>query len=746
MKNSYFIAFMATGLLCLGPAYGQARKVERVLGRYTVRSIEFNFIGKRTYKHKRLLGKLGFRKDEAIDAALAEFGREDLEEFYLRRGFAFVRVALDYRRLPEGDVIYTIEEGPRVKIKTVTLTGNKAVKTNTLKKAIKVVKKKWVFWPRYYNEEELNADADRLEDAYWERGFLDYRVTAKKEFTDDKSKVRIAFEILEGPVYTVGKIILSGAQKIYDIDINGHFTEEAVLAQLKLEPGQIYRKRQADSDRKQLLKIYRECGFINAAVALYVDKLSADEGAQSEGEFASEGIVNVEFKITEGEPFRIGRIDVIGNKQTQDKVIRRVLDSYGFQPGQRYNADIARGDGSGELEIEIRRDVYTEEATITALTGYEIGQKNVEVYVEEGQTGQWILNAGISSDSGVMGGLIWEQRNFDINDWPESLDEFLSIFWSDLGPRAFTGAGQSLRIALMPGTELSQYTISFREPYFQDRPVWLDVIGLDNEWERESYEEGRTKGYVGFGERYERRYRDRWRKSIGFRVENVDIDGIDFDAPKEIKDVKGDNALVGVKVDVDKDLTDDRIMPTEGQHLNGSYEQVAGEHTFGILSGTYRWYKTIYEDLAGQRTILATRLRAATVLGDAPPFEKFYGGGMYTIRGFEYRGVSTRGTPEVGGVPVAGAEDKDPIGSDWIFLANAEVTVPLVSEDLAALFFIDSGAIDSGNYRAAVGAGIQILIPQWFGRVPMRIGVAAPFLKDDSDDTEAFFFSVGRLF
>jgi len=58
---------------------------------------------------------------------------------------------------------------------------------------------------------------------------------------------------------------------------------------------------------------------------------------------------------------------------------------------------------------------------------------------------------------------------------------------------------------------------------------------------------------------------------------------------------------------------------------------------------------------------------------------------------------------------------------------------------------VDSGLIDSGGYRAAVGTGIQILIPQWFGPVPMRFEIAAPFMKDSEDDTQVFSFSVGGL-
>lgn len=67
-------------------------------------------------------------------------------------------------------------------------------------------------------------------------------------------------------------------------------------------------------------------------------------------------------------------------------------------------------------------------------------------------------------------------------------------------------------------------------------------------------------------------------------------------------------------------------------------------------------------------------------------------------------------------------------------------------DEFAALFFVDSGTIDTGDYRVSVGTGIQILIPQWFGPVPMRFSIAAPVMKDKEDKTQVFNFSIGRLF
>ncbi len=684
-----------------------------VVEKNIVRSIVL--VGNRKYKAEKLRKKLDLKVGEYFDPILAESGRVALTEFYHKKGFAFVQVALDAEQLSYGKLIYTIDEGPRAKVESVKFSGNSAIETKALGKAVKTKKKKWFLWPRYYDEEQVAADVTRLQSVYYARGFLDASIAARREFNRDRSKVGLTFAIDEGAVYTIGEIIFTG---------NKHFRESQLLVELKLKQGQIYSERKAGSDANRLLKLYRENGFIDAKVGHSV-------------KFISKAEVNVEFGITEGERFRIGRINITGNEQTQDKVVRRVLDEYDFQPGRWYNADIARGDGSGKLEKEIRRMVLTEAATITP-SGEVLGQRDAQVSIIEGQTGMVMVGAGVASDSGVIGQLVFEQRNFDIKDWPETFGEFIT-------GRAFKGAGQSLRIALEPGTEVSEYSISFTEPYFQNKPISLDVIGSSYERERESYDEGRTRGYIGF----EKRYKNRWRRSIGFRLENVDVDSIDSDAPKEINSVKGNNALAGVRLGIGRDLTDDRFNPSRGYIFNASYEQFGGDHTFGILGGTYRRYRAVYEDLAGRKTVLATKFHAATVVGDAPPFEKFYAGGSgtYGIRGFDYRGVSTRGVPTtVGGVPVAGAKKKDPIGSDWILLANAEVVVPLVSDNFAALFFVDGGAIDSGNYRAAVGTGIQILIPQWFGPVPMRFELAVPLMKDDEDDTQVFSFSVGRLF
>ena len=669
------------------------------------------FRGNSAFKDKTLRKNLSFKEGDYLDPIMAETGRAALAEFYRQKGFPDARVAADSSGLPEGKISYTIDEGPRARIRQIKFKGNSAIKTSDLKKAVKIQTNEWFFWPSYYTEEKVAADVERLRNIYYRKGFLNHKVTAV-------GQTYITFLIEEGPVYKVGEIVITG---------NKHFDTpalEKVRAGLGLEQGKVYNQKSADSYAAAVLKLYRENGFVDAQV----EQRAGFKGAGTD-------IVNLEINIIEGGQFRIGQIDIGGNEVTHDRVVRRILDEYGFTPGQLYNADIAPKEGGGKLERDVQRMLLTEQTIIRPVNPADgsTDRKDARVDIKEGLTGMWSPGVAVGSDSGVMGRLIFQQRNFDVTDWPESFGEFITM-------KAFKGAGQTLRVSLEPGTEVSQYSVAFTEPYFRDKPTSMDVVGSSYTRGRESYEEERLRSYLSF----EQRLKNRWRKSLGFRLENVEVGDVDSDAPKEIKSVEGGNVLAGVKVGFGRDMTDDRFTPSRGYSFDAGYEQVTCDENFGILKGVYVLYRTLYEDLLGRKTVLAAKVHGATVVGDAPPFEKFYGGGSgtYGIRGFGYRGVSTRGLQ----TNVLTPKRRDPIGSDWIFLAGTEVTMPLVGENFSALFFVDSGAIDTGGYRAAVGTGIQIMIPQWFGPVPMRFELAKPFMKDDNDETRVFSFSIGGLF
>lgn len=670
-----------------------------------IKGIEFQ--NNRKYKSKTLLKKLGFAVGEYLDPVLAESGRIAIEEFYRSKGYPYVVVTINRKKLSQGKIVYTIIEGLRIRIRSVKFEGNRAIKTSDLENAVKTKTTSWLIRPAYYTQEKVAADVEKLRTIYYQRGYLNARVAVR-------GQARVTFIIEEGPLYRVGHVTFKGSTQ-YD--------DPKLLEGLELKSGQSYYLLKAEAHAKRILKLYRENGYIDAQV-------------QQTRLFVPEpNTVDVAFNIVEGKQFRIGKIDIVGNEQTQDKVVRRILDEYDFVPGELYNADMAPKQGNGQLEKYIGRMTLSEQAIIKPVVPADGAEdrRDAVVDIKEGMTGMLNPGVAVGSDSGIIGQLIVEQRNFDVTDWPETFEEFVTM-------QAFKGGGQTLRIALQPGTVVSYYSVNFTEPYFMDRPTSLDVGGSSWERWRESYDEQRTKGYFGF----EKRLKNRWRPSLDFRVENVEVGDLDIDAPQEIIDVKGNNLLIGTGVGIGKDMRDDFYNPSKGYRFNVGYEHVTGDEDFGIVKGTAVGYATLYEDLIERKTVLALKVLAATTVSDAPPFEKFYGGGTgeYGIRGFDYRGVSTRGLQTY----VLNPTYKDPIGSDWIFLAGTEVTVPLIGKSIEGLIFMDSGTIDTGRYRVSAGAGIQILIPQILGPVPMRFEFASPLRRDGEDETRVFSFNMGRLF
>jgi len=686
-------------------ADGKVKLTFVVVERNLIRSVVFK--GNEKFSEGKLANEIGLKKGDYLDVFVARNGVELLTKLYNKKGYLFAEVRLDEAKLKVGEVVYEISEGQMVKVKAVKFEGNDSISRKELKKVVKTKPRTFLFWPMKFNGEVVSEDATKLQNAYLKRGYLDVKVTGVSRFSKDKSKAYITFIVTEGPQYLVNSIKITG---------NTFFDTSALLGDMKLNENEYYSQEKGDYDRRGVLGQYLEQGFVNAHV-------------EHKYLFTGTGRVTAEFNVTEGQRLRIGNIVIAGNEATHDKVVRRILDEEGFRPGEWFNAEIARGDGTGELEKRVQRSAMMESVFIEA-TGKRPGLRDAHVNAAEGQTGSIMLGVGAASDSGLVGQISLRQNNFDITDWPESSKEFIT-------GKAFRGAGQQFNISFSPGTRQTTFSIGFTEPFLYDKPVSLDVGATGFERWRDSYDEERLKGYFGF----EKRYDDDWRRGISFRAENVEVSDIDAGAPKEVIDDKGDNEMLGVKLYIRKETTDSKFSPSRGYHFNASYEQVGGDHTFGVVSGTQRWYKTLHEDLANRKTVLETKLHAATIVGDAPVFEKFYAGGTGSLRGFDYRGVSTRGISTLNP-----SIKEDPIGSDWIIVGNAEVSVPLTSEVLSALFFVDAGTIDSGGVRAAIGTGLQIMIPQWFGPVPMRFELATPIMKDGSDETRAFSFSVGALF
>ncbi|HEY0008500.1 MAG TPA: BamA/TamA family outer membrane protein, partial [Tepidisphaeraceae bacterium] len=486
---------------------------------------------------------------------------------------------------------------------------------------------------------------------------------------------------------------------------------------LKLTEGRPFDQELIDRDVRKLVRDYSPYGFIFQPGSNDPDYLRID----SKPVFRREaGSVELVYEIQEGKPFRIGQILPRGNTRTQDKVILRELR---LSPGDLYD--------SGKVQDATERLRGTPLFTNVRLTpvGEDPESRDLLIEVDEARTATLTFGAGVNSNGGVAGNITFTQRNFDITNWPNSLSDLRT-------DRAFVGAGQTLRISLEPGTVTSNASIRFTEPWILDQPYSFTGEAYYRTRQREVYDDERLGGRVTLGHRFN----EAWSGSIGLRAESVDITNIE-DKPIrafEILEEEGDHTLTSVSLSIRHDTTVGGVLPGRGttsQATWESYGALGGEYSFQKFNVSHDRFYTLYEDLLDRRTILALHADVGYIAGDAPFFERFYGGGINSVRGFSFRGISPRSGP-----------DDDRIGGDFSVTASAEISFPLVEELLRGVVFTDVGWVEPefeiGTIRSSIGAGVRITLPL-LGQVPIAIDFAYPLTKDDEDDTQLVSFSLG---
>jgi outer membrane protein assembly factor BamA len=227
---------------------------------------------------------------------------------------------------------------------------------------------------------------------------------------------------------------------------------------------------------------------------------------------------------------------------------------------------------------------------------------------------------------------------------------------------------------------------------------------------------------------------------VTFRGEDVDITSIDnkpLRAP-EILAGRGHHTITGAQIGFRRDTTDSILLPTRGSVMDVSYEHagaLGGQYNFDKFEGSATGYWTLYDDLLDRKTVLRTSARVGYITPDAPFFERFYAGGVGSMRGFRYRGISPRSGP-----------DDDPVGGNFSVMGTVEVGFPLAGESLRGVVFTDIGDVESkarfGTVRVSTGVGVRLTLPI-FGQVPLGLDFGFPILKDRQDDTQIVSFTLG---
>jgi outer membrane protein insertion porin family len=657
--------------------------------------------GCKKFSAKDLLKEAGLRVGDTLDVFAVRQAAQMMTDKYHEAGYAFVEVTYDAEALSRGEVHFRVTEGPRVKVRRILFEGAPSFDADELRSHVSTKTYLWIISAGLFDEQQVQRDADTLRQFYIDQGFLDARVSYRLDFSEDRKDLTIVFVVQEGTRYAVEWFRFEG---------NVFLTEGELAALLPLKSGDFLLADRLEQGLRAIRRRYGQNGFIYATV-------------DPDVRFSEQpGLVQVTIKIDEDGQFRVGELVIRGNRQTQDKVILRELR---LAPEDVF--DLTKAEDS---ERRLRETYLFSEAAVRPI-GNLPDVRNAVVEVKEAQANIFLIGVGVSTDSGALGNILIENRNFDLFDWPRSFEEFIH-------GQAFRGAGQTLRFQFEPGTELTRFRIDFREPYLMDQPISLGLSAYLFSRDRDAYNETRMGLMASIGKRFESGPLKDWAAEIAGRAEWVNIDDVEDFAARDIRDVEGMNFLPSVQPAIVRDRTDSRFLPTTGDRFKLSWEQFLGDYSFARVMADYDWYKTLHIDRFERKHVLGLRGTAGYIVGDAPVFERFYTGGITTLRGFEYRGISPR----------AGLRD-DCVGGDFLLLAGAEYTFPLYGKSLRGVLFTDMGTVEEDfeltSWRVSVGAGVRLII-NFFGPVPLEFNVAAPVLSDDEDDTQIFSFAFRTAF
>jgi len=690
---------------------------------------EIRFVGNKNVSTPDLLGTADLTPGEAIDPFKISLAQQQIEKVYKDHNYAFAHVSVDGDALERtGDVVFNIVEGPQVTIRKIAFIGNKTFTAWRLKDQIKSAYYIPIFRSGEYDPEVVEDDVASIRNYYTNKGFFDVRVGRKLTFSADQTDLQITFLIDEGPRYQIDHVIFKGA----------HTVSEGTLRNgLNLLEGSYYDKDILDRDIRQIVKDYSPYGFIYEEQSITQpnpDYLHID----SHPIFKQPGHMDLVYDISEGREFYVYRIIIKGNERTQDKVVLRELH---FAPGQKYD--------SSEVADAIDRlkgTPYFTAVSITPIGGDENG-RDLLVQVTEQHTASINAGVGINSDGGLGGDLSYEQRNFDIANPPPT---FSDMFTGDY----FTGAGQDFKASFEPGTIATDASLSFSEPYLFDQPysfgseVYLSNTILDH------YTDRRLGLAMSFGKQFDYVYS----AGITLKAEDVDIrsvpnqyvedangnpiyapDGelLDNRAP-EIIQGEGHHTLTATSIFFRRDTTDHGPLPYRGNNSTITFTKVGamgGTVDYNRIQFTTNDYQALSEDLLDRRTILNSHLEFGDDLSRAPFYERFYGGGLYSIRGFAWRGVSPREGPHF-----------DAVGGNFSLTGGEQLSFPLAEDILRGVVFTDVGDVESdariGVIRSSVGAGFSIILP-FLNNAPLDVYYAVPMSSGPHDKHQRISFDFG---
>jgi outer membrane protein insertion porin family len=648
---------------------------------------DISIMGNKKVKLDDIKEKITLTPRSILNLEKVKENSEQIRKLYFSKGYYGVKVEdkVDYLETNEAVVIFAISEGPKGHIQKIVFKGNKKIKSSDLKKLMTTKQRNilsLITKTGTLDEDILKNDLQLLTAYYFDQGYLDAKVSEPKINLSNPKKIQIEVGIVEGPRYHLG-----------NIDFQGDFftTKEALFRVLKIRRGDVYSNTVIRKEVNTLTAIFANQGYAYVEIN---PEISVD---------SKNLLVHLTFEIEKKKRVFYEKIQVVGNAKTRDKVIRRDL---AMAEGELYSAaDINKS------RYRLKRTGFFKEVEFTASRGSTEDKINLDIKVEEAPTGAVTFGVGYSTIESLVGSATISDHN---------------LFG--------LGYAASLKFNLGLKTQMGRF--GFTDPHFLG---YAYTAGIDLYHEREEIFETYSYKITGGDLRLGKELTDKIRIDVMYKYEIVDVYNVADDASDTIKQQKGKKTTSAISMTPSIDNRDDFYNPRRGGR-HALFIQNAG----GILGGDNYFVKGVVQTswFFPLPLNLTLNLRAqAGVLSayggkELPIYEKFYVGGIRTVRGFEY-----------GKAGPLDAND-EPLGAEKMVVFNAELIFPISREiGLRGALFFDAGKgfdkwSDMTPLRFGAGPGIRWFSP--FG--PIHIDFGFNLSPKSGEKRHVIDFTAGTVF
>lgn len=636
----------------------------RLIFRVTEKPIisEITIKGNKELEEGKIRDILEVRIGSPYDQRRIKKDKAAIRKLYRNEGFHFskidIKVEDDKNR--NKKLLYTIQEGKKVIIGEIFLKGSKQIKPGEIKKKAMETKEHWMLSfissAGVYKREILDIDLARIKDFYYSRGYLEVKVGEPeisfkkprrrthdrfyewfKGWGWDKNEVAVTIPIDEGKQYKIGKMSFQG---------NHAISSEVLASALTSRAGEIFSSERIRKDISIISHLYGKKGHAFANGSPLTD---LNREART---------VDLTWDIDEGQRVYIGEINILGNVRTRDNVIRREIR---FNEGDQYN--IAKIDRS---KVRIRNTGFFKNVQIQ--TNRRPGEQvvDLDIKVEEQQTGSLSFGIGASSTQGLIGSFDVRQKN---------------IF----------GTGREVNISAVLGGQDSSFNVRFVEPWLYDREVSLGANLFKSISDYDSFREETLGGGITFG----RSLDEYSRGSVGINYEKIHYTNVDqgFDS-----NLIQEQSVFDITLGWKRNTVDNIMDPTRGYLARTSLK-------FAGLLGNAKFNKYYFTDRiftkGPGKITFSINGKAGYVdvssTNEIPVSELYYLGGIESLRGYQYRSLGPRNF--FGSL----------IGGRKMLLANSEMYFPVApSAGLKGFLFFDIGKVYDPVSETAISSYREI--------------------------------------